>query len=144
MGIAYRVDTAIGLVVSVADGAVTAAEFDDFARRQGEDPAWHAATRSITDVRGAETLSAAAGQLEASATQYAELRAGDPPLMIAIVAGRDFDGASRYGDLRSQHGSRTIAFNSLETACTWLGIDAATTGATIAELRQELRASRPE
>ena len=143
MGIAYRVDGAIGLVVTVVDGTVTAADLHDLAGRQRADPEWHAATRSITDARGAVTEPTSVEELEAFAAFYARLRAGDSPLRGAIVAGNDFDQASRYSDNRTEQGSRTIAFNSLETACTWLGVDAGTTAAVIAALRRELRENPP-
>lgn len=139
MGIAYRVDVATGLVIAVIDGAVTTADFHDFARRQGDDPEWHSATRSLTDAGSAILSAVQPEMLESLAALYAEMRAADQPLKAAIVAGHDFEKVSRYGEIRTEDGSRTIAFNSTATACTWLGVDERTTSATIAELRAELR-----
>jgi hypothetical protein len=143
MGIAYRVDIASGLTVAVVDGVVTAEDFFDCARRQGDDPDWHRATRSLTDAGSAVTKDVPSETRDSLAAMYARLRAEDQTLMAAIVAGQDFEQASRYGEIRTGVGSRTIAFNSIATACTWLGVDLSTTSATIAELRKSLRASPP-
>jgi hypothetical protein len=143
MGIAYRVDVASGLIVAVVDGVVTADDFYDFARRQDDDPDWHRATRSLTDAGSAVTKAVPSETLDSLAATYARLRAEDQSLMAAIVAGQDFEQFSRYGEIRTGVGSRTIAFNSIATACTWLGIDLRTTSATVAELRKSLRAAPP-
>jgi len=140
MGIAYRVDVASGLIIAVVDGVVTAADFEDYARRQGDDPDWHRATRSLTDAGSAVTRAVPTEMLESLAATYARMRSDDRPLMAAIVAGQDFEQVSRYGEIRTERGSRTIAFNSIATACTWLGVDLGATSATIAELRKGLRA----
>ena len=143
MGIAYRVDVASGLIVAVVDGVVTADDFYDCARRQGDDPDWHRATRSLTDAASAVTRSVPNETLDSLAAMYAQMRTDDQSLMAAIVAGQDFEQVSRYGEIRTGLGARTIAFNSIATACTWLGVDLGTTSATIAELRKSLRASPP-
>lgn len=139
MGVAYRVDVASGLIVAVVDGVVTAEDFEECARAQGDDPDWHRATRSLTDAGTAVTRAVPPEMLESNAAMYAQLRSEDQPLMAAIVAGQDFEQISRYGELRTERGSRTIAFNSIATACTWLGVDLGATSATIADLRKGLR-----
>lgn len=140
MGIGYRVDVAAGLIVVVADGEVTRDDFHAFAHEQAADPKWHAATRSITDASSAYAQPVPTETLASFAKMYAEMRSGDRPMMAAIVAGREFEQASKYGEIRSEDGSRTIAFSSLVTACTWLGVDLGTTGLAIGELRKALRA----
>ncbi len=140
MGIAYRVDIASGLIVVVADGEITRDDFHTFAQRQADDPRWHAATRSITDASSVHAQPVRTETLASFAKMYAEMRSGDRPMMAAIVAGREFEQASKYGEIRSDDGSRTIAFSSLVTACTWLGVDLGTTGLAIGELRKEMRA----
>ena len=138
MGIAYRSDVTTGLTVAVVHGAVTRDEFHEFAKGQGEDPSWHATTRSLTDARTAVTPPVTAAELGAFAEMYAQMRRGDQPFKAAIVGGHDFELAGRYGELRSDDGSTTIAFNDLSTACIWLGVDLAAVQATIDELRAPL------
>ena len=140
MGIDYRSDVERGLTISVVDGLVTAEEFHAHAERQRNDPVWHTTTRLLTDARTAVTRAVGTDELSAFAALYAGMRSGELPFRNAIVAGVDFDLAGRYGDLRTDRsGSSTIAFNDLETACTWLGIEVSVARSVIGTLRNELR-----
>jgi len=58
MGIAYRCDTQLGIMVSVWDGAVTFDELRDCIRRQLADPDWPGGRLALTDARTARGISA--------------------------------------------------------------------------------------
>jgi len=143
MGIAYRSDVSTRLTVVVVDGHLTEAEFHAAARRQDDDPNWHATTRLLTDARSATTLAPSEKQLNALAALYARMRREDEPLRAAIVAGSVFGSAFQYGKLRSSANATTIAFSFLTSACSWLGTDIHPATAVIAELRDELGVAGP-
>jgi hypothetical protein len=141
MGIAYRCDQKTKLSVSVWDGEVTP---DDCARHMaalGADPDWGQRGRVLTDLTGisAARRPSAKEVLEAAAEFSEKLADQVRNAQWAIVAGETFVLAQRFGAYLEEEVRRLIVFNDLDTACTWLGVDAADARELIGELREHLR-----
>jgi hypothetical protein len=142
MGIAYRLNGDIRLVVAVIDGNVAADDFREVARQQANDPAWRDCNRTLTDATTAAIAPLpSAEEIAAFAAQYAELRSSGPPGRSAIVAGDDRTLAGRYSDRRSDAATRVMPFRDLEPACLWLGVSLDDVRSMIDELRDGLRAT---
>ena len=141
MGIAYRCDEKTRLSLSVWDGEVTP---DDCARHIAalvSDPDWGQRGRVLTDLTGisAARRPSAKEVLEAAAEFSKKLADQVRNAQWAIVAGETFVLAQRFGSYLEEEVRRLIVFNDLDTACTWLGVDAADARELIGELRDSLR-----
>ena len=76
-----------------------------------------------------------------SAAEFAEkLAAPVRDAKWAMIASETFVLAQRFGSYLEEEIRRLIVFNDLETASTWLGVDAAVVRRQVDELRAELRA----
>ena len=124
MTIEYRIDSDLGATFVAWFDRVDREEFLAHIHRLLRDPEWPPLRGlHLCDLRAAElaesidraTLEGAA-DLYGSHPQIATLR-------VAIVAGEAFEQAALFERFMSQYRAATIAFNTLETACTWLGID---------------------
>ena len=124
MPIDYEIDSQLGTTFVSWRGLVGRDEFVVHVRRLLADPAWpprHA--RHLCDLRSA-TLDQS---IDAAVLAEAAALYGTHPkiatLRVAIVAGEAFEHAVIFERFLSQYRAATIAFNTLETACTWLGMD---------------------
>ena len=140
-GIQYRCDRAQRLNITVVHGDVTVAQLQDFASRQDTDRKWHAATRSLTDLRTTRAPEITVDALGVLAALYTNMRADDPWMRAAIVADAAYEFGSQYGAVRDSGWSSTNAFTALEPACAWLDADIAEVSATIEALHAEIAKS---
>ena len=141
MGIAYRCDEKTGLSLSVWDGEVTTDDRRRHIAALASDPDWGARGRLLTDLTGVSAAGrpSAKSVLDAAA-EFSEKLAGQVRnAQWAIVAGETFVLAQRFGSYLEEEVHRLIVFNDLDTACTWLGVDAADARELIGELRESLR-----
>jgi hypothetical protein len=141
MGIAYRCDETTGLCVSVWDGDVTTEDRRQHMAALASDPRWGARGLLLTDLTGisATRRPSAKDVLEAAAEFSEKLADNVRNAQWAIVAGETFVLAQRFGSYLEEEVRRLIVFNDLDTACRWLGVDAAHARVLIDELRVELR-----
>ena len=139
MGILYRIDQQQGITLTVWDGAVKPAEWLAHLERMLADADWPGRRRiQISDLRTAsvegidEATLKAAADLLGQDTQIANMKA-------AIVAGEAFKKAAQFERFIAQYRSSVIVFNTLMTACTWLGVEVEAVERGLRALRAEVR-----
>jgi hypothetical protein len=123
MPIEYAIDPRLGTTLVVWHGAVSPEEFLAHVHRLLEDTDWPPAQGlHLCDLRAADVED---GIDRAVLEQAAALYGSHPRiagLRVAIVAGEAFERAVLFEKFLSQYRAAAIAFNTLETACTWLGV----------------------
>ena len=140
MAITHYSDKQKGITIIVWDGTVV---WDDWLEHVQElviDPHWRSLPRFIADLRSVTDTSAIQEkELELAAIAIAENRAALAMKTGAVVASDEFWQAQRFGKLIEGFGTSTIVFNTLETACVFLGLDPIETSQSIEQLRSQLR-----
>jgi hypothetical protein len=139
MGIAYRIDTTLGLTTAVWDGVVTADDWRTHLLDLFADPDWPPCSLSLTDLRSADLSTITSADQTEVVAMYGPRIDDVRGTKSAAVAGDNFERSSEFESRKEPAGLRLIVFNDLLNACTWLGIDEAGAQATIDELRRELR-----
>ena len=143
MSIGYKIDEDRGIAFVRWDGVVTAAEWLIHVRQLIADPKWPPSRAlHLSDLRSARldpsidqaALSEAAALL-GSHTRIDGLKA-------AIVAGDAYEQARMFEDVIARHRAMVFAFNSLNPACDWLGIDTGHAAQILASLRPSTRNDR--
>ena len=142
MSIIYRIDREKGITLSIWDGAVTEDEVLDHLRRLVADPDWPTIKRlHLTDLR---TTTAYLNIDETIIKKMVALLGKSPgklaKLKMAMVANEAFAISTTFQRLMSIYPLSMIAFNSLDTACTWLGMNTADTERALEQLRARARA----
>ncbi len=138
MSIRYHIDQNIGITFSRWEGLITADEFLAHAQRLLSDPAWPPRNGlHLTDLRyGRLDASLDEATIENMARMY-----GTHPMIVsvkmAIVANEEFAKASIFEHILLQYRPSVIVFNSLDTACTWLGLDTSVTENALTKLKTE-------
>jgi len=143
MSIAYRIDQDRRLALTRWSGRVTAEEFLAHVRGLCSHPGWPPAPegRQLCDLRFASLDgSIDEGVIEMAAGLYGQ-HPGIDNLRVAIVADQAFWKAAKFDELYSRQGGNSIVFNTLGTACAWLGLSAADVEKELVELRTEKPAS---
>jgi hypothetical protein len=140
MGIIHSCDTQRGVTFIVWDGIVTWDDWRQHVAKLLADPGWFATPRFIVDVQTVtDTSSIGMDEME----QVYELFGSGPAILAnkrsAVIAKEEFSRAKRFGDLIARFGTSSIVFNTLDTACLFLGIDFKETRQVLEELRAELR-----
>ncbi len=125
MPIRHRIDKPKGITFVQWTGIVTSDEFLAFVRMLLSDPDWPPSRRAqLVDLR---TVRADASLDNAVIEQAVKLYAADLErlrgLKFGVVASDEFAKAVHFQELISRYGVSGIVFNSLSTACVWLGID---------------------
>jgi hypothetical protein len=140
MAIAHLSDKPKGITFIVWDGKVI---WDDWLQHVQDliaDPHWLSTQRFIADMQSVTDASAIQGKdFERAALVLAENRAALNMKTGAVVASAEFWQAQRFGKLIEGLGTSTVVFNTLDTACVFLGIDLIETQHTIEQLRSHLR-----
>jgi hypothetical protein len=143
MGIAHRYLGDVGLLVTVWDGQVSAAEWLALARRHVSEPGFAAGTRRLTDATTADISAITPADVEAVTAIYHEHDFQMQEVRLAIVARAGFEIAQRAERDYSELGARTIVFVDLIAACDWLGVDPDVVAPAIAAVRADLRTGEP-
>jgi hypothetical protein len=139
MGIAHRYLDSVGLLVTVWDGQVSAAEWLALAQRHVSEPGFAAGARRLTDATTADISAITPADVEAVSAVYQTHDFQMQDVRLAIVARAGFEIAQRAERDYSELGARTIVFVDLPAACDWLGVDTEIVAPAIASLRQQLR-----
>lgn len=140
MAIVYRIEQEKGTSFALWDGLVTADMFLTHARHLISDPNWPAGRGlHLSDVQTA----ALDASIDDEVLQTAASLFGKNPkisnLKLAIVAQDEFRRATAFERFFSSFPSAIIVFNSVETACIWLGIEPQDAAKTLRSLRAILR-----
>jgi len=136
MGIAYRINKALGCTVVVWDGSITAEHQTEHVLRLAADPEWPPGRVHLTDL-----------------TTPTEVTLPDPTLVDVLIEGTDvrdhvdkaivvrpgFLSGTCIQESRTSLGARSRPFSDLDRACAHLNVNAATIRTTIEALREELR-----
>ena len=140
MAIAHYSDKQKGITCIVWDGQVV---WDDWLRHVQDltvDPHWLSMPRFIADLQSVtDTSTIQEKEFERAAIALAENREALALKTGAVVASQEFWQAQRFGRLIERLGTSTVVFNTLDTACVFLGIDPTETHYTIERLRSQLR-----
>jgi hypothetical protein len=139
MSIVYRIDHAQGITLVLWDGVVTADEYLAHVRQLLSDADWPPHRhRQLGDLRTASVDAIDEATLETAAALF-----GKHPeishFKTAILASEAFNKAVIFKRFISRYRPSVIMFNSLDIACTWLGIDAHGTEHTLRLLRVQAR-----
>ena len=140
MGIAYRIDTALGCTIEVWDGDISDFEQASHILRLAADTEWPPGPRHLTDL-----------------TTVAAVTLPDPTLVEALIEGTnvkdrvekvivvrpDFPLES-LDDIGAARGGTPTPFTNLDDACAHLNLSTASVRATINELRLEIRRRSPK
>jgi hypothetical protein len=140
MAIIHKSDTQKGITFNVWDATIV---LEDWLKHMSElmaDPEWRALPRFIADLQTVtDTTSISDGAVEKAAAILNSNREIMSRKLGAVVAQDEFWRARRFGNLLQQFGTSTITFNTLDTACLFLGLDLTETRQAIRQLRAQLR-----
>ncbi len=139
MCIVYRIDRKLGVTIHLYDGDISQDELIAHFKRLKSDPDWSFYKRlQLIDLRTAtgtkidpDVVGEAAGFGRTNSRNTIGVR-------MAIVAHDQFKRCAEYTSSLSKFLSTLIVFNSLDTACLWLGIDLHEAGRILDELRLQV------
>jgi hypothetical protein len=119
VAVTYTIDRERRLVVSEANGLVTAEDFLEQGKRLAEDPRFDPSFDQILDLRNASQVELPTPALKGMAS----LRLFGPGARRAMVASRDltFGLARMYEALRADAPESIKTFRTMEDALRWLG-----------------------
>ena len=139
LGIARKFVEGADLVVTVWDGAVTAAEWAEVVQGQVGDARAHDGNRRLADLRTIDLSSITAADVEAITAAFQAVDIDRSRVRFAIVVDAGWGIAQRAEEHMGAQGATTVTFNDVYAACAWLGVDFTVALATITELRKDLR-----
>ena len=139
MSILQYFDQEKGVAFTVWSGTVTPEHWFPKAKIFTEHPAWPRTTRVVADLLSVQDASSIGiPDLE----HAVEIFSAEPSLLagkrMAIVAQREFDKARHFGQLMGRFGMSVLVFNNLDTACLFLGLDAAYVYRALASIHKQL------
>jgi len=142
MGIAYRCDKKNGITFEVWDGKITFEEWMENVQKHLDDPDWPAGRVFLSDLRSVKANpSIGEKEIQKIAAVYGAHPRLPKNARLAIIAAETFEKSQLFGRLLAEYGVTRVVFNSLDTACVWLGIEEKTAEKEIESLRACLRSS---
>jgi len=145
MGIIYLCDRRKGIIFTVWCGEVTWNEWFNHIQVVLADPVWHEIPRLIVDMQFvSDTSSISERQMHQAAAEVGENQFEVIAKRIAVVAADEFRRTSQFEVLVRRFGVAMVVFNSLDTACTFLGVDRTDTEQVLEQLRTKLRKDQKE
>jgi len=133
-----------GLVIEVWVGRITMEEVFDYVGRRWSDPNKSSERKIFVDItRASFDPSIGEKEIQQIIDLYQHRRDKTLVTRIAIVAGNDFDRASLFGQLAEQGKLNVIVFNSISTACIWLGVKILEVRECLERVHAELLGSSP-
>jgi hypothetical protein len=139
MGIMHWTNVQRGVVYTVWDGAVTWMEWKEHASALITGPDWRRSSRFVVDMRSVTNTSFASEQVEQASALFTMNRLSLTGKRGAIIAQEEFRNARKFESLIAPTGIAMVVFNSLDTACLFLGLDFAETHGELERLRMQLR-----
>jgi len=138
MSIKYHLDNKDNLICNLWEGTVTAQEWLAQVRQLTAEPDWPAITRMLCDLRNVQDVSTIGEAEIEQAINILKAAPGDlRTKKCAIPASEAFRLATTYQRAISPYSTSVIVFNSLETACVYLGVDPARVQGVLDSLRRE-------
>ena len=135
MSIKYYTDRKANLGCVLWEGTVTAEEWLAHMRTMTAEPDWPVMTRVLCDLRSVADVSSIG---DAEITQAVALYSLAPGNLAskraAVAASEAFRKASAFQTAIARFGLSVIVFNTLDTACIYLGVDAAFANEVLAGL----------
>jgi len=129
------------VIFVVWDGEVTSDEWGGQIPRLLTDSDWSASSRLVADVHTlSNTSSMGSTEIEEAAAIFGSNLNAVARTRVAVIARDEFGKVKYYGDLIARFGVSRVVFNSLDTACVFLGINLRETRKRLQELRAMLRA----
>jgi hypothetical protein len=137
MSIVYRVDHQKGITYVLWEGVIKEAEVEEHIKRLHADPEWPPPGRlQLVDLRS--VVGGARTEPE-KLKKAAELSGEDPEkikkMKMAVVASEAFTKSTVFQGFMAAYPISVIVFNSLDTACLWLGINETDAECVMDELR---------
>ena len=143
MSNAYRILNS-GLVLEVWLGRITNEELFEHERGQLKDPNFPSAPHVFVDLtRAAFEPTIDEKELQRFVTLYQHHHEKVAGARVAIVAGKDFERASLFGRLADREKINVIVFNTITTACVWLGVKESEVREWLERTHTELRGASP-
>jgi hypothetical protein len=143
MSNAYRILTS-GLLVEVFVGKITKEELFEHERRLSQDPKLPSAPHVLVDLtRASLEPTIDEKELQEFVGLYQLHRDKIAGARVAIVAGKEFEKASRYGRLAGREKINVIVFITINTACVWLGVNELEVREWVKRTQAELLESPP-
>lgn len=139
MGIAYRIDAELRLVLEVWDGIITVEQWRTHVETILNDPGRAGTTRTLTDLTTADTSTIADSDRAEIAAMFACHPSNFTGTKSAAIASQEFEPSVRFGRRIEDSGLNVIVFNELTGACLWLGLDTSAIRPILRELRNTLR-----
>ena len=143
MSILHRSDGQRGIIYVVWDGRVTWEEWSKQIHIVMADPAWQKAPYILADLRSVtDTSSISIQELDQAISFFATDPAALKVKRGAVIARDEFGKARHFADRVSRYGTSLLIFNSLDTACLFLGLDLLETSHILESIHEELRKKR--
>jgi len=140
---AYRIMSS-GLVLVLWAGNITKEELFKGDRRLVSDPKLPAAPQVFVDItRASFEPSIGEKDFEQLADLYHRHRDKTAGARVAILAGKDFERASLHGRVAEREKVNVIVFNTITTACVWLGVKEAEVREGLERIHTELLGASP-
>jgi hypothetical protein len=140
VGIAGRCDATLRCTFIVWDGDVSPEQWRDQARQRFADPAFPPGPLALADL---STAGGAPSITTDAIREMARLWRDQAPKVglskLAVIPNGAWDKARQFETDAGGAGLETIIFNSLGTACTWLGLDVDLVRPILDDLRAQLR-----
>ena len=143
MGIAYRLDHALALTVTVFDGKITGDEWRAAIEQMFADPEWPPGRLNLTDLRTADSSNLTPADRSDIYAINAAHAAKLVRMKSAAIGGEHFEETRDFERGGRSSGLRLIAFDDLRPACAWLGIEVEAVRPILDDIRSELRARKP-
>jgi hypothetical protein len=141
MGIIHTCDPQKSVTFIVWDGTVTPADWRRHIQELAADPGWTRSQCFLADLQTTtDTSSIGSGQVDIAATALGMEDGLLTGKRSAVVASLEFWRAQRFAEVVTGFGVTSVVFNSVDTACIFLGLDVTDTRQTLERLRVALRA----
>ena len=140
MGILHQFDKQKRIAFVVWDGRVQWEDWRKHVQLLLSDPDWFQVQRFMVDL---QTVTDTSGIGDEEIEEIRKIFSSDPLILAgkrtAIIASEEFRKASRFSSFVERFGTASVVFNSLDTACLFLGIDQTYARQAIQGLRAQLR-----
>ncbi len=140
MGILHFSDGQRGIIHVVWHDVVTWQDWLNQIRKLKSDPVWHSSNRFIEDLRSViDTSTIGLAEVDEAVKAFSVDNNSIMHKRGAVIALEEFAKARRFADLSARLGMSVVIFNSLDTACLFLGLDLVETRRVLEGLRSQLR-----
>ena len=142
MSIVYRIDQQSGVTFVLWNGVITANEWLAHIHRLTSGSNWPPPRRlHLTDLHGSFLdVSIDEGVIANAAEFLGKYRNKLENMKVAVVNGEAYNRGLMFEHAMSPYGASVITFNSLDTACVWLGIDTNEASVKLHQLQVDSRA----